>query len=77
VVLPHTTVKFRKEAPELIFFKGPFRGAYFWKGLIFGGVYCRREINVSKLVWLIIGGKFVSKFLNVQLVILEVLARNS
>ena len=27
------TVKFRKYAPGLIFFKGPFWGVYFWKGL--------------------------------------------
>ena len=45
--------------------------AYVWKGLtcIFGGAYYRREIYVSKLAGLIIGGKFVSKFLNVQLAI--------
>ena len=42
-----------------------------WKGPIFGGAY-RREICISKLAGLIIiEGKFVSKFLNVQL------ARNS
>ena len=35
------TVKFRKEAPGLIFFKGPF-----------GGAYLRREICVSKLIGL-------------------------
>ena len=35
-----------------------------------GGAYYRREICVSKLAGLIIGGKFVTKFLNVQLVIL-------
>ena len=37
---------------------------------IFGGAY-RRKICVSKLDVFIIGGKFVSIFLNVQLVILE------
>ena len=37
---------------------------------IINGVYYRREICVSKLAGLIIGGKFVPKFLNVQLVIL-------
>ena len=36
------TVKFQKLAPGLIFFKGPFWGAYFWwglysEGLIYGG----------------------------------------
>ena len=38
------TVKFRKWAPGLIFFKGPFWGVYFWRGLyseglIFGGKF--------------------------------------
>ena len=27
------TVKVRKYAPGLIFFKGPFRWVYFWRGL--------------------------------------------
>ena len=40
-------------------------GAY-----IFRGAYYRREICISKLAGLIIGGKFVPKFLNMQLVIL-------
>lgn len=51
--------------------------SYFWKGLIFGGANYRKEINVSKLAGLIIGGKFVLKFLNVRLVILEVLGQDS
>ena len=42
---------------------------------MFGGAYYRRENYVSKLAGFMIGGKFVSKCLNVQLVILEVLAR--
>ena len=38
------TVQFRKWAPGLIFFKGPFWGAYFWRGLyseglIYGGKF--------------------------------------
>ena len=38
------TIKFRKEAPGLTFFKGAFWGAYFWrglysKGLIYGGKF--------------------------------------
>ena len=37
---------------------------------IINRAYYRREIYVSKLAGLIIGGKFVPKFLNVQLVIL-------
>ena len=31
--LHQNTVKFRKYAPGLIFFKGPFWEAYFWRGL--------------------------------------------
>ena len=27
------TVKFRKLAPQFLFFKGPFGGAHFWRGL--------------------------------------------
>ena len=51
--------------------KGPiFGGAYLWKGPIFGGAYYRREICVAQLAGLIIGRKFVSQCLNVQLVIL-------
>ena len=43
-VLSKHTVKFRKQAPGLIFFKGPFEGAYFWRGLyseglIYGGKF--------------------------------------
>ena len=40
------TVKFRKEAPGRIFFKG------FFDGLIFGGAYVWREICVSKPIGL-------------------------
>lgn len=43
--------------------------SYFWKGLISGGANYRKEIYVSKLAGLIIGGKFVLKVLNVRLVI--------
>ena len=46
-----TTVKFRKEAPGLIFFKGPLRGL-FLEGLIFGGAYLPREICVSNSIGL-------------------------
>ena len=35
------TVKFRKYAPGLIFFKGPF------EGLIFGGAYIRRGLSTE------------------------------
>ena len=42
------------------------RGLFFVRDSIFGGAYYRREICVSKLA----GLKFVSNFLNVQLVIL-------
>ena len=40
------TVKFRKEAPGRIFFKGLF------DGLIFGGAYVWRETCVSKSIGL-------------------------
>ena len=49
-VIQDYTVKFRKLAPGIIFFKGPFWGAYhkpLKKGLIFGGAYLRREICVQ------------------------------
>ena len=48
------TVKFRKLAPGLIFFKGPFWGAYFWRGLSTEGNLC------LKIDWasLIAGSKF-------------------
>ena len=53
------TVKFRKLAPGLILFKGPF-----W-GLIFGGAYVRRGLSTDgnlrfKIDWasLMIGSKF-------------------
>ena len=49
------TVKFRKYAVGLIFFKGHFWGAYFW-GLIYGA-----EICVSKSIGL--GTKFTIFFL--------------
>ena len=50
-------------------------GAYIFqrtllRGLFLEGAYYRREICVSKLAGLIIGRKFVSKFLNVRLIIL-------
>ena len=41
------TLKFRKYAQGLIFFKGPFC-VYF--GFIFGGAYVRREISLSKSI---------------------------
>ena len=46
------TVQFRKYAPRLIFFKGPFCGAYFWRGLIFRGAYVWREVCVQKSIGL-------------------------
>ena len=45
-------------------------GLIFGRGLYFGRAHYRRENCVPKLAGLIIEGKFVSKFLNVQLVIL-------
>ena len=49
-----STVKFRKQAPRPIFFRGPFWGAYFWRGL-------SAEKNLRfKIDWasLIVGRKF-------------------
>ena len=40
---------------------GPFWRAYFWRGLIFGGAYIRKELCVSKSARLILGGKFASQ----------------
>ena len=69
------TVKFRKLAPGLIFFKGPFWGAYFWrglysKGLVYGGEctfqnrlgkpYSWKEICRFCFVLLCIWGQFPS-----------------
>ena len=68
--------KIPKMSPGAYIFERTFLRGLFWKGLTFGGAYYRKEIYVSKLAGLIIGGKFVSKFLNVQLVILGFLARN-
>ena len=45
----HVTVKFRKQATAL------------FEGLIFGGAYIRREVCISKLARLILGGKFASQ----------------
>ena len=42
------TVNFRKQAPGLIFFKGPFRGPYFWRDLHSKALIYGREICVSK-----------------------------
>ena len=48
------TIKFRKIASGLIFFKGPFWGAYFWRGVCMEGNLC------FKIDWasLILGRKF-------------------
>ena len=54
------TVKFRKQSPGVIFFKGPS-----FEGLIFGGAYIRRGLSTEgnlrfKIDWasLMNGGKF-------------------
>ena len=39
--------KIPKISPGLIFFKGPFRGAYFWEGLILGGAYIGRGLSTE------------------------------
>ena len=61
----YTYRKIPKISPGAHIFQRTFSG-----GLVLEGAYYRREICVSKLVGPIIGGKFVSKFFNVQLVIL-------
>ena len=55
----HITVKFRKKALGLIFFKGPF------EGLIFVGAYIRKGLSMEgnvrfKIDWasLVVGSKF-------------------
>ena len=50
------TVKFRKWAPGLIFFKSPFWGAYFWRGLSTEG-NLRLKIDWASLC--IVGSKFI------------------
>ena len=47
---PNDTVKFRKYDPGLIFFKGPFWRAYFWRGLCTEG-NLRFKIDYASL-WL-------------------------
>ena len=54
----NVTVKFRKQAPGLIFFKGPF-----------GGAYVRKEICVSKSIGLACTGKEIYHFCFVLLCI--------
>ena len=54
----------------LIFGWAYIRRGLYSVGLIFGGGYFLREISVSKSAGLIIGGKFVSQFFNVQMIIL-------
>ena len=48
------TVKFRKLSPGLIFFRRPFWGAYFWKGLSTEG-NLRFKIDWASLI---VGSKF-------------------
>ena len=58
--------KILKISPGAYIFQRTFLRGLYSEGLIIGGKIC-----VSKLAGVIIGGKFMSKFLNVQL------ARNS
>ena len=49
------TVEYRKipkKSPGAYIFQGPFLRGLFLEGLIFGGAYLRREICVSKSIWL-------------------------
>ena len=48
------------EVPGLVFFKGPFWGAYFWRGLYSEGfIYCMKGNLPFKIDWasLIVGSK--------------------
>ena len=63
IMFPYTipvlyTVEFRKEAPGLIFFKGPFLEAYFWRGLSIEG-HLRFKIDWASLI---LGRKFTGFF---------------
>ena len=65
--------KILKISPGAYIFQRTFlRGLFF----LFRGAYYRREICISQSAGLIIGGKFVPKFLNVQLVILGFWLKN-
>ena len=44
-----------------------FLRGLFLEGLIFRGAYYKREIYISKLAGLIIGRKFVAKFLKLKI----------
>ena len=51
--------KIQKISPEAYIFQRPFLRGLFLEGLIFGEDYLRREICVSKSIWLaLVGGKF-------------------
>ena len=64
------TVKFRKQAPGPIFFKGPFRGAYFWRGSSMEGslhlqidwtsLIVRSKFTVFALFYFVFEGNFPS-----------------
>ena len=61
-----------------MFFIGPFRGAYFWRGLyIFGGAYVGREICFSKSIGLACSGKEIYHFCFVVLCIREQITSTS
>ena len=61
LTLKETALRVYLKSPGAYIFQRPFLRRLILEGLIFGGVYLRREIPVSKLIglaWLINGRKF-------------------
>ena len=61
LTLKETALRVYLKSPGAYIFHRPFLRRLILEGLIFGGVYLRREIRVSKLIglaWLINGRKF-------------------
>ena len=63
------TVKFRKWVPGLIFVKGPFWGAFFWRGLYSEGLLYGGKFAFQKLTELACSGKEIYHFCFVLLCI--------
>ena len=61
--------KIPKWAPGLIFFKGPFWGAYFWRGLYSEGLMYGGKFCVSKSIGLACSGKEIYHYCFVLLCI--------
>ena len=61
LTLKETALRVYLKSPGAYIFHRPFLRRLILEGFIFGGVYLRREIRVSKLIglaWLINGRKF-------------------